>query len=126
MLDLETGHLSYCNAGHKDPFLLSGNTLSAALTQKRQLPVGSLPDVVYTQQETTLAPGTTLFIYTDGLDEAGNAQLQMFGKERIQEVLQATSPKPQTLIQQMTQAVADFIGDSEQSDDLTMLALQFG
>jgi sigma-B regulation protein RsbU (phosphoserine phosphatase) len=50
----------------------------------------------------------------------------MFGKERIQEVLQATSPKPQTLIQQMTQAVADFVGDSEQSDDLTMLALQFG
>ena len=126
VLDLETGHLSYCNAGHKDPFLLSGNTLSAALTQKRQLPVGSLPDVVYTQQETALAPGTTLFIYTDGLDEAENAQLQMFGKERIQEVLQATSPKPQTLIQQMTQAVADFVGDSEQSDDLTMLALQFG
>ena len=81
---------------------------------------------VYTQQETALAPGTTLFIYTDGLDEAENAQLQMFGKERIQEVLLATSPKPQTLIQQMTQAVADFVGDSEQSDDLTMLALQFG
>ena len=81
---------------------------------------------VYTQQETTLAPGTTLFIYTDGLDEAGNAQLQMFGKERIQKVLQAASPKPQTLIQQMTQAVADFVGDAEQSDDLTMLALQFG
>ena len=80
---------------------------------------------VYTQQETALAPGTTLFIYTDGLDEAGNAQLQMFGKERIQKVLKATSPQPQTLISQMTQAVCQFVGDTEQSDDLTMLALQY-
>ena len=49
----------------------------------------------------------------------------MFGKERIKEVLQTTSPEPQTLISQMTQAVADFVGDTEQSDDLTMLALHY-
>ncbi len=66
---------------------------------------------------------TSFFLYTDGLDEAENAQRQMFGKQRIQEVLQATSPEPKTLISQMTQAVADFVGDTEQSDDLTMLAL---
>ena len=46
----------------------------------------------------------------------------MFGKERIKEVLHKTSPEPRTLIKQMTQAVADFVGDTEQSDDLTMLA----
>ena len=84
-----------------------------------------MPDVAYTQQEATLAPGTTLFLYTDGLDEAENAQRQMFGKERIQEVLQSTSPEPQELISQMAQAVARFVGDTEQSDDLTMLALQY-
>jgi hypothetical protein len=66
-----------------------------------------------------------LFLYTDGLDEAENAQRQMFGKERITEVLQTASPEPQTLIKQMTQAVVDFVGDTEQSDDLTMLALQY-
>ena len=48
-----------------------------------------------------------------------------FGKERIKEVLQTTSPNPHTLINQMTQAVADFVGDTEQSDELTMLALQY-
>lgn len=125
VLDLETGHLSYCNAGHKDPFLLSGNTLSAALTKKRQFPVGSLPDVVYTQQEMTIAPGTTLFLYTDGLDEAENAECLQFGKERIKEVLQKTASDPQTLIESMTEAVAQFVGHTEQSDDLTMLAIQW-
>ncbi len=125
VLDLETGHLLYCNAGHKAPFMLSDNAPYSKLTAKPQLPVGALPDVAYTQQQTTIAPGTTLFLYTDGLDEAENAQLQMFGKERIQEVLQSTAPEPQTLISQMTQAVARFVGDTEQSDDLTMLALQY-
>ena len=84
-----------------------------------------MPDWEFTQQETTLPPGTTLFLYTDGLDEAENAERQMFGKERINEMLQTTSLEPQTLIKQMTQAVADFVGDTEQSDDLTMLALQY-
>ena len=125
VLDLETGHLLYCNAGHKAPFMLSDNAPYSKLTAKPQLPVGALPDVAYIQQQTTIAPGTTLFLYTDGLDEAENAQLQMFGKERIQEVLLSTAPEPQTLISQMTQAVARFVGDTEQSDDLTMLALQY-
>ena len=125
VLDLETGHLLYCNAGHKAPFMLSANAPYSKLIAKPQLPVGALPDVAYTQQQTTIAPGTTIFLYTDGLDEAENAQLQMFGKERIQEVLQSTVSEPQTLISQMTQAVARFVGDTEQSDDLTMLALQY-
>lgn len=125
VLDLDTGHLRYCNAGHKAPFMLSDNDPCSTLTVKRQLPIGAMPDVAYTQQETTLAPGITLFLYTDGLDEAENAQRQMFGKERIQKVLKATSPQPQTLISQMTQAVCQFVGDTEQSDDLTMLALQY-
>ena len=123
VLDLDTGRLRYCNAGHKAPVLIPQFSL---LTPKlRNLPVGAMPDRTFTQQETTLAPGTTIFLYTDGLDEAENARHQMFGKERIKDVLQTTSPKPHTLIEQMTQAVADFVGDTEQSDDLTMLALQY-
>ena len=125
VLNLDTGHLCYCNAGHKAPYMLSDSDSCSTLTVKRQLPVGAMPDVAYTQQEVMLAPGTTLFLYTDGLDEAENAQRQMFGKERIQEVLRTTSPEPKTLISQMTQAVSHFVGDTEQSDDLTMLALQY-
>ena len=88
------------------------------------LPVGAMPDWEFKAQETDLAPGSTLFLYTDGLDEAENAQGQMFGKKRILEVIQSTSKEPRLLIEHMSQAVADFVGDTEQSDDLTMLCLR--
>ena len=118
VLDLNTGHLRYCNAGHKAP-LVNGEPLPV----DKNLPIGAIPGWEYTTQEADLAPGNTLFLYTDGLDEAENAQRQMFGKKRILEVIQNTSQEPRMLIERMTQAVADFVGDTEQSDDLTMLCL---
>jgi sigma-B regulation protein RsbU (phosphoserine phosphatase) len=84
-----------------------------------------MPDWTFTTQEADLAPGSTLFLYTDGLDEAEDAGHRQFGKKRIYEVMQTTSQQPRTLIERMTQAVADFVGDTEQSDDLTMLAMQW-
>ena len=76
-------------------------------------------------QEADLAPGSTLFLYTDGLDEAEDADRQLFGKKRILEVVQTASQEPRTLIERMMQTAADFVGDIEQSDDLTMLAIQW-
>ena len=64
-----------------------------------------------------------LFLYTDGLNEAEDAQNHLFGKKRILEVMQSAPQEPQTLIERMKQAVADFVGDTEQSDDLTMLMI---
>ncbi len=120
VLDLGTGHLRYCNAGHKAP-LVDGKPLPV----HRNLPIGAMPDQAFSTQETDLAPGSTLFLYTDGLDEAEDAGYQLFGKKRIIEVMETTNPQPRTLIERMTQAVADFVGDTEQSDDLTMLAIQW-
>ena len=120
VLDLGTGHLRYCNAGHKAP-LVDGQPLP----MHHNLPIGAMPDWEFEAEETDLAPGSTLFLYTDGLDEAEDVRHQMFGKKRIYEVVQTTSPEPLTLIKQMSQAVADFVGNTEQSDDLTMLAIQW-
>ena len=89
------------------------------------LPIGAMPDWVFTAQETSLAPGSTLFLYTDGLDEAEDAGHNRFGKKRVMEVIKTANSQPRALIGRMTQAVADFTGDTEQSDDLTMLALQW-
>ena len=120
VLNLDTGHLRYCNAGHKAP-LVDGHPLPV----DSNLPIGTISDWEYSTQEINLAPGSTVFLYTDGLDEAEDAGRGRFGKERIYEVMQTTSKHPRTLIERMTQAVADFVGDMEQSDDLTMLALQW-
>ena len=120
VLDLDTGHLRYCNAGHIAP-LINGQPLPV----HSNLPIGAMPDWEFIAQETDLAPDSTLFLYTDGLDEAEDAGYRLFGKKRIVEVMQTASQQPCALIERMTQAVADFVGDTEQSDDLTMLAMQW-
>ena len=120
VLDLDTGHLRYCNAGHKAPLVNR-----QPLPVHSNLPIGAMLDCEFEAQEADLAPGSTLFLYTDGLDEAEEAGHQMFGKKRIYEVMQTSSLQPHMLIERMMQAVADFVGDTEQSDDLTMLAIQW-
>ena len=120
VLDLDTGHLRYCNAGHIAP-LVNGQPLPV----HSNLPIGAMPDWEFKAQETDLAPGSTLFLYTDGLDEAEDAEHRQFGNKRIVDVIQSSSQQPCALIERMTQAVADFVGDTEQSDDLTMLVMQW-
>ena len=89
VLNLDTGHLRYCNAGHKAP-IVDGQPLPV----DSNLPIGTISDWEYTTQEINLAPGSTVFLYTDGLDEAEDAGRGRFGKERIYEVMQTTSKPP--------------------------------
>ena len=120
VLDLTTGKLTYCNAGHKCPYI-DGKPLPI----KRNLPVGAMPAWQFTAQETVLESGSMLFAYTDGLSEAENAENQFFGEERMKRLLQMTPGEPQSLIERMLQAVHDFAGDTAQSDDLAMLAIRY-
>ncbi len=126
VLDLASGHLHYCNAGHLPPLLI-GNEVSKLPTQPK-LPVGALPDVAYTSMEMTLQTGNTLFLFTDGLIEAQNANYELFGNERMLQIAEHVRQKhedsPKGLISAMTKAVGDFVGEADQSDDLTMLAIR--
>jgi sigma-B regulation protein RsbU (phosphoserine phosphatase) len=73
--------------------------------------------------------GTTIFLFTDGLSEAMNANYEQFQMERINDVavraLANQQQEPRQLITLMTEAVHQFVGDAEQSDDLTMMAIQY-
>ena len=127
VLDLPTGRLYYCNAGHNAPMLVGTDVTE--LPCDPNIPVGFMPEWKYSLQETQLSAGTTIFLYTDGLTEAMNADGDMFEKERINEVAvraQASEQQePCQLISRMTDAVHQFVGDAEQSDDLTMMAIQY-
>ena len=96
---------------------------------KANLPLGVAEDVVYVAQEETLAPNETLFLYTDGVTEAKNSQHEQFGMTRLDDTLtwlvvqDAVTPKH--LIERVTNNVNAFVEDAEQSDDLTMLAIQY-
>jgi sigma-B regulation protein RsbU (phosphoserine phosphatase) len=123
VLDLATGHLDYCNAGHDMPLLISGGEVTV-LECDPNIPAGVMPGWDYTLQHTQLKAGDTLFLYTDGLNEAENASHAQFGLEAIIQTAKAASPRPNELIDAMTQAVEKFVNQAEQSDDLTMLAIQ--
>ena len=123
VLDLSTGLLRYCNAGHDFPYVQN-----ALLSCESNLPLGIMPDFEYLEQETVFVPDTTIFLYTDGLTEAENAAQEQFGENRLTNIINTImrSPcSPQELIETMTNAVHQFVGDTEQSDDLTMLAIKY-
>jgi sigma-B regulation protein RsbU (phosphoserine phosphatase) len=91
------------------------------------VPVGIQIGYNYSLQECKFSPHTTLFLYTDGLTEATRSNGQLFGEDRVQECLshfnESVSAKDQ--IAQMTEAVGEFVGNAEQSDDLTMLIIKY-
>ncbi len=127
VLDLHNGELSYCNAGHNPPVLIGQD--DGFLQCLPNLPVGLMADFEFEKQKITLKPQTTIFLYTDGLNEAENANSDQFGDDRTLEIAKEQFIKgqyqPQPLIERMSMAVKDFVGDAEQSDDLTMLAIQY-
>ena len=127
VLDLPTGRLHYCNAGHDAPLLVGAGV--GELPCDSNIPAGFMPTWKYTLQEALISPDTTIFLFTDGLTEAMNADCALFQMNRINEValnaLSTQQLEPHQLIEQMTAAVHEFVGDAEQSDDLTMMAIQY-
>ena len=127
VLDLPTGRLRYSNAGHDAPLLIGAGI--GELPCDSNIPVGFMPTWKYSLQEAQIFTGTTIFLFTDGLTEAmdiNNAQFQM---ERINDVatraLANQQQEPRQLIDQMIEAVHQFVGEAEQSDDLTMMGIQY-
>ena len=127
ILDLGTGSLNYCNAGHDAPIKVKGEggkVKGESLSCIPNLPLGVIAGFEYKEQEAKLDVGDILFLYTDGLTEAENSEHEQFGMERMVERLTFNGERsPRELIEAMQQAVAEFVGDAEQSDDLTMFAV---
>ena len=122
VLDLVTGTVRYCNAGHNPPIILTDAI--RFLPADSNLPLGVLEDFEFQEQEVVMEYDDALFLYTDGLTEAENVSAQQFGEERMQQVLHGRRPSAEHL-QSMQDAVQKFVGDAPQSDDLTMLFIHY-
>ena len=127
VLDLPTGRMRYCNAGHDAPLLVGVGV--GMLPCDANIPVGVMPSWKYTLQEAQVFTGTTIFLYTDGLTEAEDATHAQFQMQRVtdvaEQVLAEQHHEPSQLVNRMTDAIHQFVGDAEQSDDLTMMAIQY-
>ncbi len=127
VLDLPTGKLRYCNAGHNAPLLLGGGTAQPAkLPVEPHLPLGVLQGMAYHSQETVLGAGDLLFLYTDGLTEAENKSHQLLGEQEMTAtVARNHDGNAHDLVHSMLQLVKRHASGAEQSDDLTMLAIRY-
>ena len=128
VLDLPSGRLRYCNAGHDIPFVISASDKQSvtSLPLIANLPLGLFDDFKYEMQETYLNKETTLFLYTDGLTEAMNKAHEQFGVNRVEEALRdCVDASPEEMVQVMNKQVHLFMENEEQSDDLTMLSIKY-
>lgn len=127
VLDLQTGMLHYSNAGHLLPLVI-GQEVSR-LQCDANLPIGVIAEWQYTQQTVQLDGKTTLFLYTDGLNEAKDSMQTQFGLQRIMRLAESLAAKdtlePSVVVGEMKEAVNHFVDDAEQSDDLTLLAIRY-
>ena len=124
VIDLPTGRMRYCNAGHNAPLLVNDEGV-VMLPCYPNLPLGVMGNWKFSMQEVILKPPTTVFLYTDGVTEAENLKFEQFQEERMIEVARQAGQHPQKLIEQIEHAVKQFVGDADQFDDMTMLAVQY-
>ena len=126
ILELSTGKIIAANAGHERPVLMHAGGDSELLNDPHSFAVGGIEGIIYKEYEIQLNPGDKLFLYTDGVPEATNADNKLFGTERMLNALDTVkAASPQGVLKGVRQAVDGFVKDAEQFDDLTMLCVEY-
>lgn len=125
MVDLTSGHLSFCNAGHNPPVIGGGNHHGDFLEMKPNFPIGVLPGLEFEGEKIESIKGRALFIYTDGLNEAENREHEQFGDERLLDILRNTHfDSAQQVIETLAAEVEKHREGADPNDDLTMMCLR--
>ncbi|MCD8012826.1 MAG: PP2C family protein-serine/threonine phosphatase [Lachnospiraceae bacterium] len=126
VLDLATGEFAYVNAGHEVPYLCRKGEIFEPYKVRAGFVLAGMEDIPYRDGKLTLEPGDRIFLYTDGVPEATNADNQMFGLERMRDSLnQNRALPPEQLLPAIKEATGRFVGEAPQFDDLTMLCLEY-
>jgi sigma-B regulation protein RsbU (phosphoserine phosphatase) len=119
-----SGELEFCNAGHNAPYRLNGQGIEA-IEGGKGIILGVKPDAVYATGSLSLAPGDSIYLFTDGVTEAANTQDELFSEQRLEAVLRDAAGTPAAdIVNSVARAVRDFVGTALPSDDITMLALR--
>lgn len=124
VLDVGSGEVQFVNAGHNCPFVQKQDGAFEMFRAKANLVFGLMEDVPYREQTLTLNPGDSIYLYTDGVTEALNPEQELFGDDRLYEILnrhRAQAGEPETFVQAIYREVQAFADGEPQADDITML-----
>lgn len=123
VIDIFSGKIVYVNAGHNRPFIRRADGTVVKECGRGGRFLGMFPDAKFQSHQIDLHPGDALFLYTDGVTEAMNYAHKLYGEKHLTEVLSRTDANPRAIVTTVNTDVAAFAGETEQSDDLTALAL---
>lgn len=126
ILDLDNGLMRYCNAGHNPPVLITPDGDVNYMEVKPNIPVGLFDMFPFASESCTIGRGTTIFLYTDGLTEAENIDQELYSDPKLLDVLRV-EPKlgPRCMIEMVKNSVEEHVGEAEQSDDMTILTINY-
>ena len=125
LVNLETGRLDFCNAGHNPPVIYDQVELGSFIEMESNAPIGLWPDLEYVGETIESIKGKPLFVYTDGLNEAENPDQEQFGDERMLEFLHhAHFRDAEELVETLKAEVERFRDGADPNDDMTMLCLK--
>jgi sigma-B regulation protein RsbU (phosphoserine phosphatase) len=123
--NIRTGELEFSNGGHNSPYILRANGNVEQLPVSTNCIVGAISDVEFSNDKTSLGVGDTLILYTDGVNEATNADNQEYGDDRMERLLGTLAGKScQDIINAQREDVKNFVGDAPQSDDITLMTIK--
>ena len=125
-IELSTGKGVAANAGHEHPAICRKGRKWELVIYKHSPIIAMLEDIIYTEHPFEMHPGDRLFVYTDGVPEATNSHTEQFGTDRMLDALNSNpDASPEELLQDVTKAIDDFVGESPRFDDTTMMCLYY-
>ena len=126
ILEISTGNGWAVNAGHEHPVIRRGGGEFELVKYRHSLAVAAMPDISFKQHEFHLDPGDALFVYTDGVPEATNAEGELFGSDRMLQAMNVhPGAKPEELLPFVREQINAFVGKAPQFDDITMLMIEY-
>ncbi len=126
IIDLETGIMSCANAGHEYPLLMRAGKEFEVVKDKHSMPLATIETLKAKEYEIVLSPGDKLFVYTDGIPEAINEEVEQYGTDRLVAAINEVKDKSFTeILPDILEDVFKFKGKADQFDDITMLGFEF-
>ena len=126
VINIETGHFTYVNAGHEMPFVYKKGKEWTAYHMKPGFVLAGMENIKFTSGDFYLEPGDKIFQYTDGVTEATNQKNELYGMERLKSTLDTNSDKNVVeLLKSVKNDIDMFVGNADQFDDITMLGFEF-
>ena len=124
IIDLKTGELTYINAGHTQPIIKTKDG-AKYITPPTNIALGIFEGMQFEVVKMKLNPGDIMFLYTDGVTDAVNNENELYGSDRLLQLVEQNIADPRVIVDSISNEILDFAGEEEQADDLTMLAFSY-